>query len=1030
MLKRLIILAGLIVPVAWTTPAIAQDAIVKLEKRLGKLLSAGQYKAALPLAQQLADRISRRFGGQSAKYGVALNNLGQVHFNLGKYSQSETFYRQAVALMQRGVGKDNQLTAQVKANLALTLIRLQRLAEAKVLLVDAIAIYKRRVKANDPRLLLAIYMVGVIDFYKGDYAASTKNYKHALSGYLKLYGKNHPRVVEALAGLTLNMSALGKFDEAIKLLEQQIAIMGKIYRPDHPQVARALHDLAGIYYSRGLNRKAVPLFERALTIRVAQLGPDHIDVARTLTPVVALYWAVGLSDQAEKRYRQAIRILERAVGPEHPDVASVMQNHGNGLSNHGRYEEAEEVFNRALAIRKRFYGDRHIQVAHLLNSLAAIKSARGNTTDARNLLNQALKIERRVLGDDSYEVAERLRNLGLISSREGHHTEAYDYLQKAAAIRQRQLSTVFSSGRGGVQASSEERRPFVNVVQVGWTLSRTPENDRAQSELADATLKSAQLYMQSASDRALSQMAARFATGRSDLAAVVRRQQDLVEKRNRLKARYTSLLSQSGAQAKAAIPVYREVERLKSEIGKHRAAIAKRFPKFAELTSPQPLPVDAIQRLLGPGEALVAFATFDVDTYVWVVNRDGVTWHRIAISQKELAREVASLRKSLDPVAAQSKDGRGLTREQVCRGFEREDPAASTCETYDTDLGRAFKLYNLLLGPVAQSIAGKRHVIVVPSGPLTGLPFHMLVSKAPPASGAMDERFKAAHWMIRDHAVTVLPSVPSLRALRLFAGKGQAKRPFIGIGDPIFTKPGKKRNEQTPGSTTRGFSAYFRGRLADVDLLSGAIPPLPDTADELNAVGKVLNARKRDIILGRKASEATLKTLSAKGLLDDYRVVHFATHGLVAGEIEGLAEPALTLSLPSRATQKDDGLLTASEVAQLKLNADWVVLSACNTAAGDKPGAEALSGLARSFFYSGTRALLVSHWPVVSEAAVQLTTRTFASLKADPSIGRAEALRRSMLSLIDEGRPYQRHPSYWAPFIIVGEGAAGVAERR
>ena len=162
--------------------------------------------------------------------------------------------------------------------------------------------------------------------------------------------------------------------------------------------------------------------------------------------------------------------------------------------------------------------------------------------------------------------------------------------------------------------------------------------------------------------------------------------------------------------------------------------------------------------------------------------------------------------------------------------------------------------------------------------------------------------------------------------------------------------------------------------------------------------------------------------IAGLGQLDDYRIVHFATHGLVAGEIKGLAEPALVLSLPATATEADDGLLTASEVAGLKLNADWVVLSACNTAAGEKPGAEALSGLARAFFYAGTRALLVSHWPVVSEAAVKLTTGVFAALKSNPTIGRAEALRRSMLALIDGDAPHERHPAYWAPFIVVGEG--------
>jgi CHAT domain-containing protein len=140
--------------------------------------------------------------------------------------------------------------------------------------------------------------------------------------------------------------------------------------------------------------------------------------------------------------------------------------------------------------------------------------------------------------------------------------------------------------------------------------------------------------------------------------------------------------------------------------------------------------------------------------------------------------------------------------------------------------------------------------------------------------------------------------------------------------------------------------------------------------------------------------ETTVKHLP----LADYRVVYFATHGLVAGDIEGLAEPSLALTLPVATTDDDDGLLTASEVAQLKLNADWVVLSACNTIAGDKPGAEALSGLARAFFYAGARALLVSHWAVDSSAAARLTTSTFDLLKSDPKLGRAEALRRAMLA--------------------------------
>ncbi len=185
-------------------------------------------------------------------------------------------------------------------------------------------------------------------------------------------------------------------------------------------------------------------------------------------------------------------------------------------------------------------------------------------------------------------------------------------------------------------------------------------------------------------------------------------------------------------------------------------------------------------------------------------------------------------------------------------------------------------------------------------------------------------------------------------------------------------------------------------------------------------MARELGAEPDNIYLQEEASETTVKRLD----LTRYRVITFATHGLVAGEFRGLAEPALVLSPPALASPTDDGLLTASEIASLKLNADWVVLSACNTAAPeDRPGAEGLSGLAKAFFYAGARALLVSHWSVESYSAVLLTTGSVSALAKDPRIGRAEALRRATVKLMDgAGASYYAHPAFWAPFVIVGEG--------
>jgi CHAT domain-containing protein len=347
------------------------------------------------------------------------------------------------------------------------------------------------------------------------------------------------------------------------------------------------------------------------------------------------------------------------------------------------------------------------------------------------------------------------------------------------------------------------------------------------------------------------------------------------------------------------------------------------------------------------------------------------------------------------------------------------------------DLGLAHELYETFLGPIESLIQDKRHLIVVPSGALTALPFHLLVTEKPavavPQVNAPRDfaAYRDAAWLLKRYAVNVLPSVASLKALRAFAHKDVAGKPMVGFGDPLFDPSAPAANTRVASDsarnlTTRSYAEFFTGAAVDRTKLVEALPPLPDTADELKAVAKDLGAPASDIHLGRGASETAVKRLR----LVDYRVVYFATHGLVAGDIKGLAEPSLALSIPAQSSDLDDGLLTASEVAQLKLNADWVVLSACNTIAGDKPGAEALSGLARAFFYAGARALLVSHWAVESNAAMVLTTSTFDILKSDPSLGRAEALRRAMLAYMnDTTNPLNSYPALWAPFVVVGEGA-------
>jgi CHAT domain-containing protein len=235
----------------------------------------------------------------------------------------------------------------------------------------------------------------------------------------------------------------------------------------------------------------------------------------------------------------------------------------------------------------------------------------------------------------------------------------------------------------------------------------------------------------------------------------------------------------------------------------------------------------------------------------------------------------------------------------------------------------------------------------VPSGPLTSLPFHLLLTEAPaqPITQVKDiTRYRDAPWLIKRQAVSVLPSVASLRTLRLLTRRAEAPKAMIGFGDPIFDPVERAKAQRERGTTrartamTRAYSEFWQGSSLDRKTLALALPSLLDTADELQAIAIKLGASSSDIHLQQDASEAAVK----RAWLPDYRIVYFATHGLLAGDVKGLGEPSLALTIPNVPSDLDDGLLTASEVAQLKLNADWVVLSACNTAAGDKPGAEAL----------------------------------------------------------------------------------------
>jgi CHAT domain-containing protein len=393
---------------------------------------------------------------------------------------------------------------------------------------------------------------------------------------------------------------------------------------------------------------------------------------------------------------------------------------------------------------------------------------------------------------------------------------------------------------------------------------------------------------------------------------------------------------------------------------------------------------ETIRALLRPDEALLKLLPTPVGTFVFLVTANDARVHHASLTATQLQRLVRRVRASVD---------------------------ASVGTVPVFDVAAAHQLYRDLLAPLREHLAGIRHLIAVPSGPLLGLPLGLLVTRPVP-DVSRDDDYRTVAWLARDVAISVLPSVTALRDLRTVVRPSAAPRPFLGFGNPAFAGgTATLRAAAISQQGCRGDQGWDRDALR-------ALAPLPETVDELRAMAQALGGGNDDVVLGGDATEARVRRTD----LQQYRVLAFATHGLLPGEVRCQGEPALALTPGGTDARSDDGLLEVSEVAALKLDAEWVVLSACHTGSADGNGGESLSGLTRAFFYAGARSVLASLWAVASHPTVTLTTGTVTLKAREPALGRAEALRRSAMSLAADAAT--SHPFFWAPFILVGDGGS------
>jgi tetratricopeptide (TPR) repeat protein/CHAT domain-containing protein len=1020
---------------------------LEVGKRLGRLASHYRTRGMFAEAEQVLKRtlsiVEKAHGPEHRDVSRALSALASLYEAQHRYVDSKPLRQREIAIVEKAFPEALEATLAAHSN---GFEGQGRYAEAEPLMRRLLAMAE---KGSDQALIsVRLNNLGLLLMKTNRHAEAEPMLRQALAITEKVHGPEHESVATRLNNLAQVLQNTNQLSEAEPLMRRALAIDEKVQGPDHPRVATDLNNLASLLYATNRPSEAELLMRRALASYEKRHGPNHPRVALGLNNLAFLLEKGDRSAEAESLYRRALAIYERSLGREHPDGAVTLNNLGRLLQGSDRLGEAEALHRRALGIAEKTFGPDHPDVADSLTSLGVLLQDTNRTDEAEPLLRRALAINEASFGPEHARVAFSLQDLAALRAELGHWAEAARLHRRAVPImtgdRGRNGSHV---ARAVLARSSGSLRAAARAVHRA---------DAASAPARAEGFELAQWALQTGAADALSQMAVRFARGGGPLADVVRQRQHLVARRDGEDTRLLAAVGQ--ADAKAVAELRASIASLDVQLASIDKRLDAEFPEYASLANPTPLALAAVQRLLKHNEVLVA--SLDVprigrlpeETLVWAVTRTQARWIGVPLGTTALAERVARLRCGVDRDGNWTWDlqrRRWIAKSEACRALAPDGLADGAPLPFDVRL--AHELYEALLAPFADLTSGKS-LLVVPSGPLTSLPFHVLVMTSPPPRAGASAVGEFRTWLALTKPITVLPSVGSLEALRRLP-PSEASQPYVAFGNPLLdggapqqaalarakqkcapVPAGERRRVAAAGRHVSDLTTLYHGSGIDLAVLRGQAA-LPETADEVCAVAGSLGALADEadaVWLGARATEANLKALSRSGKLARTRVLHFATHGVLAGESEAIlkarAEPALILTPPgdgAAATEleEDNGLLTASEVAQLGLDADWVLLSACNTAAGAKGNAEALSGLARAFFFAKARALLVSHWYVNSEAAVELTTGAFAELSAHPEIGRAEALRRSMVRLILNGRPDQAQPEYWAPFVLVGEGA-------
>jgi CHAT domain-containing protein/Tfp pilus assembly protein PilF len=853
-------------------------------------------------------------------------------------------------------------------------------------------------------------MLSDAHFIKASVLSSRGRYPEALSAI-----RRGLQVVEAkqdeerqrtlLALKSRTETQLGLYGEALSTLNHTLALARKC--GDQYIEENSLSQIASVYYRQDNYVQAEHYWQQALVVarelKVGGFASYH------LGNLGELRYRLGDIPGALEFYQQA---LNSAVLPRDlRNRVDVLMSVGGIRAVQGNFKEATAVFEETLLLAQQLKS-LPLQTTGF-NALTELYARSGDFPKALIIVQQAVKLAQEL--STPTLLGRSLNNLGAIKLRLGAIPAALQAYQEALAIGESRSSplTVWQA-HAGLAASyvklgqpnqarehyrkaieemervraqlggEEEKAGFFQdkneaYKQLIALLLTPPPSTAANRDLPTQRRDEAEAfhYAERARARAFLDLLAEAKVNLDQNLAP-----DLLEQQQALQKQITQLTAQllkEGAQEPAKqdqakiAALGKGLSQADGERRDWQNEVRRRNPHYAALKYPEPISLEQTQRLLGEQTLLLSYSLGETESFLFAVSRSDLLVVRLPAA--------ASIGQRVEQLLAAITD--------------KNRPAA------DEYRRQAAELSKQLIQPAGRLLAGKSELIIVPDGALHRLPFEVLFTPAATAQGDL----RRLPYLINKFAVSYAPSASVLAGL-WNETRTAAPKSFVAFADPAY----EQNAESVIASTVRAASAG--GRLN--------LNRLPHSRREAEGIAKLFGCDTADLFLGAAASEENAKL---KDRLSQYRLVHFSTHGYVNEARPRFSGLVLSLPPADKAGQSEDGLLSAYEIFNLKLNAELVVLSACETGLGKEVKGEGLMSLMRAFMFAGTPSVMVSLWKVDDESAADLMIRFYRYWhqgvkegNKTVKVNKAEALRRAQLDAIAQGD----FPYYWAPFVLMG----------